>query len=226
MQGIVLLGVFLKSTPFLERRQIGQDELMAGVEKSLRKYFGKRSEQVIQDNLTCVRRGFAEVQQIPQAIIDGEDAKAQSNGKVVSDLMHPHGHCVPPHDTTRQSGQSNGREEDCLIVVIDNEGNLQGTVSQNDLLRAQSSNGNGANGNWHGNGTNGSGNGHSHDWGTTKPRNLCAAMLSPAPPAESIREAMQRLIDHHVDSLIVVERENGHAKPVGTITAADFARVG
>ena len=66
MQGIVLLGVFLKATPFLQARNLGEDELMAGVEKSLRKYFGKRSEQVVQENLTAVRRGYAEVREIPR----------------------------------------------------------------------------------------------------------------------------------------------------------------
>ncbi|MCB0144938.1 MAG: 2-oxoacid:acceptor oxidoreductase family protein, partial [Caldilineaceae bacterium] len=74
MQGIVLLGVFLKSTPFLKRRSIAEDELMAGVEKSLRKYFGKRGEQVVQDNLTAVRRGYAEVQEVPAAIIHEAEA--------------------------------------------------------------------------------------------------------------------------------------------------------
>ncbi|MBS72341.1 MAG: pyruvate ferredoxin oxidoreductase [Thermoplasmata archaeon] len=62
MQGIVLLGIFLKSTPFAQ----GMDdaEMYPAIEKSLRKYFGKRGEQVVQDNLTCVRRGYDEVQLI------------------------------------------------------------------------------------------------------------------------------------------------------------------
>ena len=42
------------------------DEVYAGVEKALRKYFGKRGEQVVQDNLTCVKRGYSEVQEIPR----------------------------------------------------------------------------------------------------------------------------------------------------------------
>ncbi|MHC4851533.1 MAG: 2-oxoacid:acceptor oxidoreductase family protein [Planctomycetota bacterium] len=69
MQGIVLLGIFLKVTPFLKRRQIDDEQLLAGVERSLRKYFGSRGEQVVQDNLTCARRGFREVQEIPRAIM-------------------------------------------------------------------------------------------------------------------------------------------------------------
>ena len=66
MQGIVLLGIFLKATPFLERSGVSEDDLMVGVEKSLRKYFGKRGEQVVQDNLGAVKRGFNEVFEVKQ----------------------------------------------------------------------------------------------------------------------------------------------------------------
>ncbi len=69
MQGIVLLGVFLKLTPFADASGMSDDEVYAGVEKALRKYFGKRGEQVVQDNLTCVKRGYGEMQEIPQDLI-------------------------------------------------------------------------------------------------------------------------------------------------------------
>jgi len=69
MQGIVLLGVFLKLTPFSETSGMTDDQVYAGVEKALRKYFGKRGEQVVQDNLTCVKRGYSEMQQIPPELI-------------------------------------------------------------------------------------------------------------------------------------------------------------
>ncbi len=65
MQGIVLLGIFLKVTPFREQSGISDKELMKGVERSIRKYFGKRGEQVVQDNLLSVRRGYEEVFEIP-----------------------------------------------------------------------------------------------------------------------------------------------------------------
>ncbi|MAG92491.1 MAG: pyruvate ferredoxin oxidoreductase [Planctomycetaceae bacterium] len=69
MQGIVLLGVFLKLTPFSEDSNMSDDEVYGGVEKALRKYFGKRGEQVVQDNLTCVKRGYSELLEIPQDVI-------------------------------------------------------------------------------------------------------------------------------------------------------------
>ncbi len=70
MQGIVLLGIFLKVTPFLKKSGIGEDQLMSGVEKSLRKYFGKRGEQVVKDNLNAVRRGFENVFEINPAKVE------------------------------------------------------------------------------------------------------------------------------------------------------------
>ncbi len=72
MQGIVLLGVFLKVTPFAAESGLDHDRLMEGVERSLRKYFGRRGEQVVQENLECVRRGHDEVLEIPREIIESQ----------------------------------------------------------------------------------------------------------------------------------------------------------
>src|SRR5262249_12341176 len=42
MQGIVLLGAFLHLTPYATECEMSDDEVYVGVEKALRKYFGKR----------------------------------------------------------------------------------------------------------------------------------------------------------------------------------------
>jgi pyruvate-ferredoxin/flavodoxin oxidoreductase len=65
MQGIVLLGTFLKLTPYSCQAQMTDEQVFAGVEKALRKYFGKRGDQVVLDNLTCVKRGFKEMKEVP-----------------------------------------------------------------------------------------------------------------------------------------------------------------
>jgi pyruvate-ferredoxin/flavodoxin oxidoreductase len=70
MQGIVLLGAFLKLTPFAKVSNMTDDAVYAGVEKALRKYFGKRGEQVVQDNLNCVKRGYSEMQEISPEIMN------------------------------------------------------------------------------------------------------------------------------------------------------------
>lgn len=69
MQGIVLLGAFLKLTPYATDSGMSDEEVYKGVEDSLRKYFGKRGEQVVQDNLTCVKRAYSEMQEISPGII-------------------------------------------------------------------------------------------------------------------------------------------------------------
>jgi pyruvate-ferredoxin/flavodoxin oxidoreductase len=69
MQGIVLLGAFLRLTPYAREAQMTDEQVYAGVEKALRKYFGKRGNQVVQDNLLCVRRGYSEMKEIPQDLI-------------------------------------------------------------------------------------------------------------------------------------------------------------
>jgi pyruvate-ferredoxin/flavodoxin oxidoreductase len=69
MQGIVLLGAFLKLTPYSTDSGMTDEVVYAGVEKALRKYFGKRGDRVVQDNLDCVKRGYSEMQEIPQSLI-------------------------------------------------------------------------------------------------------------------------------------------------------------
>lgn len=69
MQGIVLLGIFLKVTPFAQEAGISDEEVLARSEKALRKYFGKRGEAVVQANLRAVKRGYESVFEIPADVI-------------------------------------------------------------------------------------------------------------------------------------------------------------
>ena len=70
MQGIVLLGAFLKLTPYSKQANMSEEEVYKGVEKALRKYFGKRGDQVVQDNLNCVKRGFGDMREITAAMMN------------------------------------------------------------------------------------------------------------------------------------------------------------
>ncbi|MDA0840909.1 MAG: 2-oxoacid:acceptor oxidoreductase family protein [Planctomycetota bacterium] len=76
MMGVVLVGVFLKATPFAKRYGMSYEDLMEGVERSVRSYWGKRGEAVVQDNLACIRRGYTDVLEIPQALI--QDTKSDT----------------------------------------------------------------------------------------------------------------------------------------------------
>ncbi len=69
MQGIVLLGIFLKVVPYGEEAGLSYDEIMEGVEKALRKYFGKRGEKVVQANLQAVQRGYEGIYEVPAEVI-------------------------------------------------------------------------------------------------------------------------------------------------------------
>jgi pyruvate-ferredoxin/flavodoxin oxidoreductase len=69
MQGIVLLGSFLRVAPFVAARGLSDEAVYAAVEKSLRKFFGKRGEKVVQENLAAVKRGRNEAFEIPAEIM-------------------------------------------------------------------------------------------------------------------------------------------------------------
>lgn len=71
MQGIVLLGVFLKTAPLADRLNMEKSTLMKGVEKSIRKYFGKKGERVVQDNLSAVSLGYDKVIAVGESISKG-----------------------------------------------------------------------------------------------------------------------------------------------------------
>ena len=76
MQGIVLLGAFLRLTPYAQTSGMSDEQVYEGVEKALRKYFGKRGEQIVQDNLTCVKRGYSEMQEIPAETVHAGNGQA------------------------------------------------------------------------------------------------------------------------------------------------------
>ncbi|MFQ5723677.1 MAG: 2-oxoacid:acceptor oxidoreductase family protein [Terriglobia bacterium] len=65
MQGIALLGVFLRIAPFRTGAGLSDEQLFAAVQKSLEKYFGKRGRRVLEANLQAVRRGYQEVAEVP-----------------------------------------------------------------------------------------------------------------------------------------------------------------
>ncbi|MCH7619798.1 MAG: 2-oxoacid:acceptor oxidoreductase family protein [Candidatus Marinimicrobia bacterium] len=69
MQGIVLLGIFLRVTPFVERKKLTEEKLMEGVKRSLTKYFGSKGKQVVEDNLKAVRRGYSDEFEVPRELM-------------------------------------------------------------------------------------------------------------------------------------------------------------
>ncbi|MDH5527730.1 MAG: 2-oxoacid:acceptor oxidoreductase family protein [Nitrospirota bacterium] len=80
-QGVVLLGVFLKVTPFQKQAGMSDDELFKHVEEPLRRFFGKKGEAVVQDNLMAVRRAFDRVFEVPREIMDATPDHVLAEGK-------------------------------------------------------------------------------------------------------------------------------------------------
>ena len=79
MQGIVLLGIFLRITPFQTQLALSEEEVFRGVEKSLRKYFGKRGNRVVEDNVRAVQRGFREVIELPREVMQATAEADRAN---------------------------------------------------------------------------------------------------------------------------------------------------
>ncbi len=74
MQGVVLVGIFIKVTPFARESGMGDEQVLGAVEKYVRKYFGKRGEHVVEENLRCVKQGLKDVQEIPLEVIQAPDS--------------------------------------------------------------------------------------------------------------------------------------------------------
>jgi pyruvate-ferredoxin/flavodoxin oxidoreductase len=84
MQGVCLVGIFIRVTPFASRSGMSDEHVLESVEKYIRKYFGKRGEHVVQENLKCVREGLKSVMEIPWDIISAPaTAKPKAQEEVV-----------------------------------------------------------------------------------------------------------------------------------------------
>ncbi len=73
MQGMALVGVFLRVAPFVARAGIGNDELFASVRRQLKRFFGKRGESVVEANLTLVREAYDNLIDVGAAIRRGTE---------------------------------------------------------------------------------------------------------------------------------------------------------
>ncbi|MBI3417646.1 MAG: 2-oxoacid:acceptor oxidoreductase family protein [Verrucomicrobia bacterium] len=83
MQGVCLVGIFIRVTPFAARSGMGDEQVLESVEKYIRKYFGKRGEHVVQENIKCVREGLKSVMSIPEDIILNGAPAAKAKEEVV-----------------------------------------------------------------------------------------------------------------------------------------------
>jgi len=69
MQGVALVGVFLRVAPFAARAGLDRDALLAAVADRLGRFFGKRGGAVVDANLAVIREAYDELIDVTAAII-------------------------------------------------------------------------------------------------------------------------------------------------------------
>jgi len=73
MQGAAFMGAFFATSPLLEREGVSEKSVFDGIRKQLAKKFKSKGEQVVEDNLRVIRRGFDEVHVVEPAAGDVAD---------------------------------------------------------------------------------------------------------------------------------------------------------
>ena len=69
MQGIALVGVFLRLTPFAEEAGLSREELLVAVRPQLKRYFGKRGGSVVDANLALIADAYDGVVDVTARVI-------------------------------------------------------------------------------------------------------------------------------------------------------------
>jgi pyruvate-ferredoxin/flavodoxin oxidoreductase len=68
MQGVALVGVFLRLAPFVERAGFDRERLFESLGSVLRRYFGKRGGAVVDANLEVIREAYDSLIDVTSAI--------------------------------------------------------------------------------------------------------------------------------------------------------------
>jgi pyruvate-ferredoxin/flavodoxin oxidoreductase len=210
MQGIVLLGVFLRAAPFVAERGVSRDALMDGVRESLTRYFGKAGERVVEENLVCVQRGYDEVREVPRSVIQEEETEGRSAiaGIRVADLMTEGAVTCRPDTPLAEVHDLLSEKQISCVVVVDEEGEMVGLLSTTDLARAQSLAGR-----------------MDHSLPDLRAEHLMTPDVLTTRPEEPLAEAVERLVDNRVHRLVVTS-EKEPTRPIGILSLTDLAAAG
>ena len=207
MQGIVLLGVFLRAAPFVTERRMARDVLMEAVRQSLTRYFGKAGERVVEENLICVQRGYDEVRDVPPGVMQEEETslRRRVHGKRVSDLMTEGVVTCRPDTPLAEVRDLLAEKHISCVVVVDGEGEMVGLLSTTDLARAQSL-------------------ARRMDRGLPEllPERLMTREVLTTRPDEPLDDAVERLVTNRVHRLVVTS-EQEPKRPIGILSLTDLA---
>jgi CBS domain-containing protein len=204
MQGIALLGIFLRVLP--PALAAGGDDLFERLAPAIRKYVGGRGEAVLRENLTCIRRAYEEVREIPRPVIlrDLEERSLALAGKHVRDVMTSGVVSCRP-DTPLPHVLATMAERDVSAVIVTDDGNrLQGVLSITDLDRAHAA-----------------GPHLDEHLPELLPAHLMSREVLTTWPEEMLETAVHRLLDHHVHRLVVTAAPDDRT-PIGILSASDL----
>ena len=115
MQGAAFMGAFFRASPILEREGMDEVQLFEGIEAQIREKFGKRGEQVVQDNLRVIRRGFDELVELDTGGTGGADEVTDAPGSHMPSIM----------DVNAEGGLADpGRffEQVCSVCAVGQDG--------------------------------------------------------------------------------------------------------
>ncbi|MGH9602347.1 MAG: 2-oxoacid:acceptor oxidoreductase family protein [Terriglobales bacterium] len=120
MQGIALLGAFLRLAPFREQTGWSEEALFEALKKPLTKYFGKRGEQVVAANLAAARRGYNELREV-KPLAASEETKVPNAEETWQEPVLPSQGVVQSDFCTRvvdayKRGQENHLEADEFVA--------------------------------------------------------------------------------------------------------------
>ena len=72
MQGVALVGVFLRVAPFGPRAGLGRDELMTAVSDRLGRFYGKRGKATVAANLEVIRTAYDSVINVTDTVVSAQ----------------------------------------------------------------------------------------------------------------------------------------------------------
>jgi CBS domain-containing protein len=208
MQGIVLLGVFLRVAPFREHLQLDDAGLLARVEQTLCAYFGKLSEQVVQANLRCVARGYREVRELPGALIQSSAAEEarRYKGRTVEEVMHRGVITCRPDQPLADVVRTLRDQHISAIVVTDDGGQMLGILSTTDLTRATLSPL------------------ERLQLPALEPRHLMSGNVLCTWPGEPLKDAVTKMLTARVHRLVVTPAPDDTRTPIGILSMTDLAQ--
>ncbi|HEY3325966.1 MAG TPA: 2-oxoacid:acceptor oxidoreductase family protein [Novimethylophilus sp.] len=90
MQGNVFQGAFFAASPVMQSASLTEDQLFAAIENQLQTKFGSKGKRVVEDNLRVVRRGFAEIRELPSLPVGATRRNLPLKGSSALPLMLKH----------------------------------------------------------------------------------------------------------------------------------------